>query len=177
VNKVNYEKSGLNNPWKYASGFYDGTTGLNEFGIRSYNPATGRWTQRDPIGGSLQEILKANLYMYADNDLINEIDPNGQFSLNCVRSIAWNGILSELGTYTLIRWAIPILIKVVASAFTVDVAEATIGEAILAAVGTTFGPWLWVGLAAVLVFAGFYLYNTIKKDCSSWTVRKKGIER
>jgi RHS repeat-associated protein len=74
---ASYEKSGLNNPWKYASGFYDSTTGLTKFGIRYYNPDSGRWTQRAPIGGSLQETLKANPYVYADNDPVDAADPSG----------------------------------------------------------------------------------------------------
>jgi RHS repeat-associated protein len=74
---ASFEKSGLNNPWKYAGGFYDSTTGLTKFGIRYYNPDTGRWTQRTPVGGSLQETLKANPYVYAANDSVNEIDPSG----------------------------------------------------------------------------------------------------
>ena len=43
------------NAWRFASGYYDVSTGLYKFGIRYYDPAIGRWTQRDPVGGSLQE--------------------------------------------------------------------------------------------------------------------------
>ncbi|WP_126579431.1 RHS repeat-associated core domain-containing protein [Tengunoibacter tsumagoiensis] len=58
------EQSGLNNPWKYAGGYYD--------------PTVGRWTQRTPVGGSLQETLKGNPYVYAGNNPVNEVDPSGQ---------------------------------------------------------------------------------------------------
>ncbi|GCE13343.1 type IV secretion protein Rhs [Tengunoibacter tsumagoiensis] len=71
------EQSGLNNPWKYAGGYYDSSTGLTKFGIRYYDPTVGRWTQRTPVGGSLQETLKGNPYMYADNNPVNEMDPSG----------------------------------------------------------------------------------------------------
>ena len=64
----------VSNPWMYAGGYYDSGTGLYKFGIRYYDPTTGRWTQRDPIRGSLQETTKANPYVYAGNDPVNMVD-------------------------------------------------------------------------------------------------------
>jgi RHS repeat-associated protein len=75
------EQAGINNPWRFAGGFWDSATGLLKYGIRYYDPTIGRWTQRAPIGGSLQETLKANPYVYAGNDAINEVDPSGRFSV------------------------------------------------------------------------------------------------
>ena len=66
-------------PWRYASGYYDSSTSLYKFGIRYYDPTTGRWTQRDPVGASLQELTKANPYMYANDDPVNNVDPSGAF--------------------------------------------------------------------------------------------------
>lgn len=66
-----------------AGGYYDSITGLTKFGIRFYDPQFGRWTQRTPIGGTLQETLKANPYVYADNDPVNEVDPNGRDGIDC----------------------------------------------------------------------------------------------
>jgi RHS repeat-associated protein len=66
------------NAWRYASGYYDVSTGLYKFGIRYYDAATGRWTQRDPVGGSLLETVKVNPYGYADDDPVNETDQNGK---------------------------------------------------------------------------------------------------
>ena len=51
------EQSGLNNPWKFAGGFLDSSTGLYKYGIRYDDPTIGRWTQRMLVGGSLQEML------------------------------------------------------------------------------------------------------------------------
>jgi RHS repeat-associated protein len=45
------EQAGINNPWRFAGGFWDSATGLLKFGIRYYDLTIGRWTQRVPIGG------------------------------------------------------------------------------------------------------------------------------
>ncbi len=77
------EQSGVTNPWKYAGGYLDGSTGLYKYGIRYYDPQVGRWTQRTPVGGSLAETLKANPYVYADNNPVNKVDPSGRYAAGC----------------------------------------------------------------------------------------------
>jgi RHS repeat-associated protein len=37
-------------PFGFAGGIYDGDTGLVRFGARDYDPQTGRWTAKDPVG-------------------------------------------------------------------------------------------------------------------------------
>ncbi len=37
-------------PFGFSGGLYDTDTGLIRFGYRDYDPETGRWTARDPIG-------------------------------------------------------------------------------------------------------------------------------
>jgi len=44
------------------------------FGARDYDPETGRWTAKDPIGFSGGS---AGLYNYVGNDPINGVDPSG----------------------------------------------------------------------------------------------------
>jgi uncharacterized protein RhaS with RHS repeats len=54
-------------------------TGLVRFGFRDYEPATGRWTSRDPAlfsGGQL------NLYAYAGSDPVGHVDRNGLISIS-----------------------------------------------------------------------------------------------
>lgn len=58
----------------FAGGIYDPDTGLVRFGARDYDPATGRWTVKDPIGF---EGGEANLYGYILRDPINQLDRNG----------------------------------------------------------------------------------------------------
>ena len=61
-------------PFRFAGGLYDKHTGLIRFGHRDYDPATGRWTAKDPIlfaGGDI------NLYGYCLNDPVNLEDPEG----------------------------------------------------------------------------------------------------
>jgi len=61
-------------PFGFAGGLYDRDTGLTRFGARDYDPHTGRWTAKDPIGFLGGD---ANLYGYVSNDPVNWIDPSG----------------------------------------------------------------------------------------------------
>ncbi|MEO5371598.1 MAG: hypothetical protein H7833_16130 [Magnetococcus sp. DMHC-1] len=61
-------------PFGFAGGLYDHDTGLVRFGVRDYDPFTGRWTAKDPIrfnGGD------TNLYGYVLGDPVNYTDSNG----------------------------------------------------------------------------------------------------
>src|ERR1019366_3403374 len=75
------------NAWRYASGYYDVSTGLYKLCIRYYDAATGRWTQRDPVGGSLKETVEVNPYVYANDDPVNLVDPSGAFSIGCAAAV------------------------------------------------------------------------------------------
>lgn len=62
-------------PFGFAGGLYDPDTGLVRFGARDYDPETGRWTAKDPIGfagGS------TNIFEYVNGDPINHFDPDGR---------------------------------------------------------------------------------------------------
>jgi RHS repeat-associated protein len=65
------------NPFLFSTKFWDAETDLLYYGDRYYNPTTGRWLNRDPIG----ELGGLNLYAFSINDCINYIDPYGNFSL------------------------------------------------------------------------------------------------
>ena len=52
----------------------DGDAQLLGFGARDYDPFVGRWTSKDPL---LFRGHQTNLYVYAGNDPVNEVDPSG----------------------------------------------------------------------------------------------------
>jgi RHS repeat-associated protein len=61
-------------PFGFAGGLYDRDTGLVRFGARDYDPETGRWTVKDPIGFGGGD---SNFYGYVLNNPINRVDPQG----------------------------------------------------------------------------------------------------
>jgi RHS repeat-associated protein len=61
-------------PIEFAGGLYDNDTGLLRFGYRDFDPETGRWTARDPIGFAGGDT---NLYGYVLGDPVNFVDPDG----------------------------------------------------------------------------------------------------
>lgn len=64
-------------PIGYAGGLPDPATGLLRMGLRDYDPLTGRFTTRDPLGFDSGQL---NLYVYAGNDPIERRDPLGLWS-------------------------------------------------------------------------------------------------
>jgi RHS repeat-associated protein len=61
----------------YAGGLWDAAAGHARFGARDYDPQTGRWLSRDPVGfrgGSL------NLHQYVMNAPTDATDPSGLLS-------------------------------------------------------------------------------------------------
>ena len=66
-------------PFGFAGGLQDSDTGLIRFGYRDYDPETGRWTARDPIGFAGGDT---NLYGYVLGDPVNFIDPIGLMNWN-----------------------------------------------------------------------------------------------
>ena len=74
-------------PFGFAGGLYDPQTGLTRFGTRDYDPETGRWTSKDPIGfgGKL-----SSLFGYCAQDPVNFNDSSGLFAL-------WDDLAFALG--------------------------------------------------------------------------------
>lgn len=76
-------------PFGFAGGIYDPATGLVRFGARDYDPHTGRWTSKDPIGF---EGGDPNLYGYVLGDPVNLVDPDGYLPLPIALSLLGGGI-------------------------------------------------------------------------------------
>ncbi len=62
-------------PFGFSGGLYDAQTGLVRFGARDYDPISGRWCSKDPIGFNGGD---SNLFRYCGNDGINFVDPTGK---------------------------------------------------------------------------------------------------
>ena len=95
--KISYDSFGniitdsnpaLSIPFGFAGGLYDKDTGLIRFGFRDYDPESGRWTARDPIGFAGGDT---NLYGYVLNDPINLVDPDGRIGIGAVATIVATG--------------------------------------------------------------------------------------
>jgi RHS repeat-associated protein len=65
-------------PYRFSTKPQDGVTGLYYYGYRWFDPVTGRWPSRDPIG----ERGGANLYGFVGNDGVNKRDFLGLTTLN-----------------------------------------------------------------------------------------------
>jgi RHS repeat-associated protein len=61
-------------PFGFAGGLYDRDIELVRFGARDYDPRSGRWVTKDPIGFFGGD---SNWYAYVRQDPINGVDPSG----------------------------------------------------------------------------------------------------
>jgi RHS repeat-associated protein len=67
----------LEQPFRFSTKYYDGGTGLVDFGYRFYVAEIGRWLNRDPLdtkGG-------VNLFTYVGNNPLNYVDPYGLWTI------------------------------------------------------------------------------------------------
>lgn len=81
-------------PFGFAGGLYDTDTGFVRFGARDYDPYTGRWTTKEPLGFAGGDT---NLYAYAFNDPINLSDRNGLYAFWDDLAFAAGGALIGAG--------------------------------------------------------------------------------
>lgn len=58
------------NPYRFSTKYTDAESGLAYYGFRYYNPQTGRWINRDPLG----EEGGDNLYAFVENNALSNSD-------------------------------------------------------------------------------------------------------
>ena len=70
--------SPVNSNLRFASGYHEPAPhNLSQFGTRSYDQRFGRWTQQDPIAGSIDGPTELDPYVYVGDDPVNFVDPSG----------------------------------------------------------------------------------------------------
>jgi len=76
------------NPFRFSTKYQDEETGLVYYGYRYYDPGTGRWPNRDPLG----EEGGMNLCGFVANDAIGAVDPLGlaTYSLSAGKQWAYS---------------------------------------------------------------------------------------
>ena len=78
----------LLNTFRFSTKFYDDESGFCYYGYRYYDPGTGRWPSRDPIG----ELAGPSLYHFLSNSPLNSVDAYGLIDsitlgiLACIRA-------------------------------------------------------------------------------------------
>jgi RHS repeat-associated protein len=87
---------GIANPFRFSTRFTDNESSLLVYPERYYNPRTGRWLSRDPIG----EQGGINLYSFLLNSPIASFDPRGHFTLTEQQAVAATAGLLILGAAT-----------------------------------------------------------------------------
>jgi len=95
------------NPFRFSTKYQDEETGLVYYGYRYYDPSTGRWPNRDPIGEPGFELLRRkqasastgepNRYLFVKNNPLQNIDPEG---LDLITITYTNGTTVTYGTFS-----------------------------------------------------------------------------
>ena len=64
------------NPFRFSTKFQDDETDLLYYGYRYYNPCTGRWLSRDPIGekGGLNVFAFVRNNPVCSRDILGKVD-------------------------------------------------------------------------------------------------------
>lgn len=72
-----------NQPFGFTGELNDASTGLLHVGAREYDPATGRFMQRDTVLGATTSPITLHRYLYAADSPITQRDPSGRCAILC----------------------------------------------------------------------------------------------
>jgi RHS repeat-associated protein len=72
----------ITNPFRFAGYYWDGEISQYSCGARQYEPATYRFSARDPVCGLYDVPLTFHRYLYCANDPVGKTDPSGRFYFN-----------------------------------------------------------------------------------------------
>ncbi|MCP9492010.1 MAG: RHS repeat-associated core domain-containing protein, partial [Solirubrobacteraceae bacterium MAG38_C4-C5] len=94
---------------RFAGQYLDTQTGHYKIGLRYYDPQLARWTQQDPLTGYM-DPRRANPYIYAGQDPINQTDPTGaafemaaRFTGQAVAACALDGaVAGAIGSFSVV---------------------------------------------------------------------------
>lgn len=93
--QINYTYTPFGQTWSTASAggaptsnfrfigqWYDSEIDQYYLRARMYDPDMMRFTSRDPVKGKTLQPLSLHKYLYGENNVINQIDPSGEFSVS-----------------------------------------------------------------------------------------------
>ncbi len=135
-------------PFGFAGGLHDRDTGLVRFGYRDYDPETGRWTAKDPIGFSGGDT---DLYGYCLNDPVNLSDSGGKIPVPVIAGVIAGTIVG----------AVDFITTFIATQSVGQAAASAVLSGVTAGVGVGLGaagvPFRAAGFAATGVHGGLQM--------------------
>ena len=85
---TNINHIGYINPFRYRGYYYDSETELYYLNSRYYSPEMGRYLNAGVYISTGQGLLGNNMYVYCNNNPINNADPNGNWFSKIIATIA-----------------------------------------------------------------------------------------
>ena len=156
-NVISDTNSALEIPFGFAGGLHDKDTNLIRFGYRDFDPETGRWTARDPIGFAGGDT---NLYGYVASDPVNFVDPTGLVNTAKVTVGTLNGINAQ-------RKALQGLI------FTkVAIVAAALGQPQIAAPAAGLAAWNYNGAKSAATRGGIQIGEGMAEPSEAFNLEK-----